>query len=424
MLELLLTSRGGIYFPDSGPGPKVLAAGTPEAGFFGFVTEEDLGMLTERVHTTMEQYAASVPASSLMRAAPRIWSKVFSDGRVYYIPDSPLYTSIRSRTIIDAGFLRRDNKMFYLATSKTTNASALTAKQGRFFAVNDSGKRHVLSVAGVDSTLPSAYPSTRQLIPNSSPELKAVLIARGLINLPVISESGFAPLPWRFSSVSVTTAMLDDPFTGDNQSDTISGYTRYFWYAPVSSSTMINPNVGISLSNYDVAYYPDVRLEYSPVVRLEEGYESFPIEPVIFRQATSSATMSTSTSATIEVDRGVRDVSGVRVVGDANSLQVTPVDTVTETFKYAGVIDTHAQAAATPEVATDAVADVIVDKTFNQSEQETTVVDDAHSDPGLLVLSDTAQPIEVSSSNTDRLTKPVVISYGYYSCPEFNFQKV
>lgn len=424
MLELLLTSRGGIYFPDSGPGPKVLAAGTPEAGFFGFVTEEDLGMLTERVHTTMEQYATSVQASSFVRAVPRIWSKVFSDGRVYYVPDSPLYSAIRNRTIIDAGFLRRDNKMFYLATSKTTNASALTAKQGRFFAVNDSGKRYVLSVAGIDSTLPSVYPSTRQLIPNSSPELKAMLIARGLINLPLIGESGFVALPWRSSSVSVTAAMLDDPFTGDNQSDTISGYTRYFWYAIMSPSTMINPNGSISLSNGDVANYPDLKQEYSPVVRLEEGYESFPIEPVIFRQATSSATMSTSTSATIEVDRGVRDVSGVHVVGDTNSLQVTPIDSVTETFKYAGVTDTHAQPAEQSEVATDVVVDVIVDKTFNQGEQETTVVDDAHTDPALLVLSDTTAPVEISSGNADRLTKPVVVSYGYYSCPEFNFQKV
>lgn len=424
MLELLLTSRGGIYFPDSGPGPKVLAAGTPEAGFFGFVTEEDLGMLTERVHTTMEQYAASVPASSLVRAVPRIWSKVFSDGRVYYVPDSPLYSAIRNRTIIDAGFLRRDNKMFYLATSKTTNASALTAKQGRFFAVNDSGKRYVLSVAGIDSTLPSVYPSTRQLIPNSSPELKAMLIARGLINLPLIGEAGFIALPWRYSSLSATVAMLDDPFTGDNQSDTISGYTRYIWYATVSPSTMINPNVGISLSNNDAAYYPDVRLEYTPVVRLEEGYESFPIEPVIFRQATSSATMSTSTSATIEVDRGVRDVSSIHVVGDTNSLQVTAIDTVPETFKYAGVTETHAQPAEQSEVASDVVVDVIVDKTFNQGEQETTVVDDAQTDPALLVLSDTTPPVEISSGNTDRLTKPVVISSGYYSCPEFNFQKV
>lgn len=251
-----------------------------------------------------------------------------------------------------------------------------------------------------------------------------MLIARGLINLPLIGEAGFIALPWRYSSFSATVAMLDDPFTGDNQSDTISGYTRYIWYATVSPSTMINPNVGISLSNNDAAYYPDVRLEYTPVVRLEEGYESFPIEPVIFRQATSSATMSTSTSATIEVDRGVRDVSSIHVVGDTNSLQVTAIDTVPETFKYAGVTDTHAQPAEQSEVASDVVVDVIVDKTFNQGEQETTVVDDAQTDPALLVLSDTTSPVEISSGNTDRLTKPVVISSGYYSCPEFNFQKV
>lgn len=86
MLEILNKQAvlGPDYLPNSGPGPKRLAAGTETFGYFGRVPDGELGL--------GPKLSAGVPLSSsyfVDRPTTNMWAKFIRNGVTLYIPHFP-----------------------------------------------------------------------------------------------------------------------------------------------------------------------------------------------------------------------------------------------------------------------------------------------------------------------------------------------
>jgi hypothetical protein len=87
MLEILLSGgKTGRYFPNSGPGTKVLQAGDKNYGFFGTVTEEEM-MVNDEFTRLLNDTNAQVRSIGNLK---NIWFKFIVNERVLFIPQKPL----------------------------------------------------------------------------------------------------------------------------------------------------------------------------------------------------------------------------------------------------------------------------------------------------------------------------------------------
>lgn len=87
MLEMLVAGGGKPYYPNSGPGPKSLAGGNEQAGYFGTLTQNQLFTPTELFNLL------GIPAIDPTTDTTLIWGKFFYKGKVIYIPSRPINSS-------------------------------------------------------------------------------------------------------------------------------------------------------------------------------------------------------------------------------------------------------------------------------------------------------------------------------------------
>lgn len=87
MLEMLVAGGGKPYYPNSGPGPKSLAGGNEQAGYFGTLTQNQLFTPTELFNLL------GIPAVAPTTDATLIWGKFFYKGKIVYIPTAPINSS-------------------------------------------------------------------------------------------------------------------------------------------------------------------------------------------------------------------------------------------------------------------------------------------------------------------------------------------
>ena len=101
MLEMLLSTTkkatGGVIYPDSGPGTKVLQFGDTTAGFFGEVTAAELidGL-------ALYQFSGIV-GGSMDWPTGLVWLKFFLDGKVLFIAKQNVIRGITWAAIYNAG---------------------------------------------------------------------------------------------------------------------------------------------------------------------------------------------------------------------------------------------------------------------------------------------------------------------------------
>jgi hypothetical protein len=87
MLEVLLTGgKSGRFFPDSGPGSKILIAGTKDYGYFGEVTEAELGLNSEFTRL-LDQTDATARSIDVVT---NTWFKFVLKGKFLFFPKIPL----------------------------------------------------------------------------------------------------------------------------------------------------------------------------------------------------------------------------------------------------------------------------------------------------------------------------------------------
>lgn len=87
MLEMLVAGGGKPYYPNSGPGPKSLAGGNEQAGYFGTLTQNQLFTPTELFNLL------GIPTIAPTTDATLIWGKFFYKGKIVYIPTAPINSS-------------------------------------------------------------------------------------------------------------------------------------------------------------------------------------------------------------------------------------------------------------------------------------------------------------------------------------------
>lgn len=91
MLELLLGGgKAGKSFPDSGPGPKTLLAGSKDYGFFGEVSEVEMGLNSELLRLMSDTWASAKIVGQIKNS----WFKFILNGRVLFFPRLPLAGNI------------------------------------------------------------------------------------------------------------------------------------------------------------------------------------------------------------------------------------------------------------------------------------------------------------------------------------------
>lgn len=105
MLEIILAGgKSGRYFPDSGPGSKLLIAGTKEYGYFGEVTEAEMGLNNEFTRL-LDQTNATARSIGVVA---NTWFKFVLKGKFLFFPKialagvMPLKDLYAMRAIIDA----------------------------------------------------------------------------------------------------------------------------------------------------------------------------------------------------------------------------------------------------------------------------------------------------------------------------------
>jgi hypothetical protein len=87
MLEILLSGgKTGRYFPDSGPGTKVLQAGDKNYGFFGTVTEDEMAVNSEFTRLLNETNAQVRSIGNIKNT----WFKFIVNEKVLFFPQKPL----------------------------------------------------------------------------------------------------------------------------------------------------------------------------------------------------------------------------------------------------------------------------------------------------------------------------------------------
>lgn len=84
MLEMLVAGGGKPYYPNSGPGPKSLAGGNEQAGYFGTLTQAQLFTPTEIFNLL------NIPTIGPSTDTSMIWCKFFYKGKIVYIPTRPI----------------------------------------------------------------------------------------------------------------------------------------------------------------------------------------------------------------------------------------------------------------------------------------------------------------------------------------------
>ena len=84
MLEMLVAGGGKPYYPNSGPGPKSLAGGNEQAGYFGTLTQAQLFTPTELFNLL------NIPTLGPSLDTSMIWCKFFYKGKIVYIPTRPI----------------------------------------------------------------------------------------------------------------------------------------------------------------------------------------------------------------------------------------------------------------------------------------------------------------------------------------------
>lgn len=106
MLETLLTSGKGQYYPDSGPGNKLLTMGNSKAGFFGEVTSDELFSGPELVSLTRVTNAGEITAQP-------VWLKFAFEGRFLFIAKFPIAMAVTWNELYRCGLVfGTDNKGF------------------------------------------------------------------------------------------------------------------------------------------------------------------------------------------------------------------------------------------------------------------------------------------------------------------------
>lgn len=87
MLETILSSgSAGRNFPKSGPGPKALKAGTNAFGYFGEVSDLEMGLVSE----FRDLLDATTATNNTPGIVTNVWFKFIIDNKVLFFPKTPI----------------------------------------------------------------------------------------------------------------------------------------------------------------------------------------------------------------------------------------------------------------------------------------------------------------------------------------------
>lgn len=161
MLELLVGSGGG-YYPFSGPGPKKLRAGDINYGYFGEVTEDQMGLNDEFKRLLNDTYASIRSVG----AVTNIWFKFFVNQKVLFFPKLPLAGRI-SMTDLYAMRAVFDSDEAYKPTTDYTTGQPLYTQSRYIGNGTDLFKLRLMdwlpSAAGVSNTTGATPTSDSEL---------------------------------------------------------------------------------------------------------------------------------------------------------------------------------------------------------------------------------------------------------------------
>jgi hypothetical protein len=103
MLEILLgigtKKTGGVAYPDSGPGTKILQYGDTTAGFFGEVTAAEL-MDSQQVYQL-----SGLANGQLEMQSGLVWLKFFLDNKVLFIAKRNVVRNVAWSSLYSAGVI-------------------------------------------------------------------------------------------------------------------------------------------------------------------------------------------------------------------------------------------------------------------------------------------------------------------------------
>lgn len=130
MFEMMLMGgrKPKIQYPNSGPGPKTLLFGDEQLGYFGELTSDTF--LT--VHELQRQLSFY---DGIIVDAKVSWVKVFSEGRVLYIPKRTLATSVSWDALYNAGLVYGEDGVGLYPTATPTNQIRIAIVDKRQFKV-------------------------------------------------------------------------------------------------------------------------------------------------------------------------------------------------------------------------------------------------------------------------------------------------
>lgn len=141
MLELLLSTQSGGYYPHSGPGSKILRTGDPELGFFGTVTDAELGGVSETLYTALK--SQSFNPNRYTRLMTPIWGKWFFKGSVYYIPLTSLFYGVTLYDLMESGLAFGDDRPVNVHVNNGSLTRAMR-NQNRRIAVKEGSRNWIL----------------------------------------------------------------------------------------------------------------------------------------------------------------------------------------------------------------------------------------------------------------------------------------
>lgn len=135
MLELLLATQSGGYYPHSGPGTKTLRTGDQELGFFGIVTDEELGNASEALYSAIN--ASSYFSNIQRKLAAPLWSKWFYKQKVVYYPLTAITYGVTVHDIAAAGLLTGNDRQIAFHQNGSAPITTLFRVQNRRLSVKE-----------------------------------------------------------------------------------------------------------------------------------------------------------------------------------------------------------------------------------------------------------------------------------------------
>lgn len=254
MLEFLLTLSGGGHktFPDSGPGPKTIAIGNENIGYFGKVTADQ--MLDRFELMTL----LPIPSATVLAPAGNQvfeWLKFVFEGKYLFIPALPIYQTLSWNDVYNAGYMypTNDNGL-YPTTTPTQQRKLLTV----FDAPDNRQYGYIVrSIKGAMND-PNGGTAVGQLGENEFDNLFTLLPGAGTSNWVSLNGLGLLNITQNTQSANTNTFAARQYNSGTGQAlfTALSKAATNTWWRPVLE---LVPDGEVAFNPVNVAGISDIQ---------------------------------------------------------------------------------------------------------------------------------------------------------------------